>query len=205
MTLSVQQALEQRSATNHFDRTRPVTDAQLQELLRLATLAPSAYNMQNWSFIAMRSAAAKEQLKAAAYQQAKVTEAPLTLIVCGTLQAHRTLAARLQPSLDAKLLSPSVVESWVAMANGSHEGNAQLQRDEAFRSASLAAMALMLAAQSMGLSTGPMSGFDPEAVAQAFALSPNEVPVMLITLGYAAPGNWAQKPREAVSTVFRAV
>jgi nitroreductase len=205
MTLSVQQALEQRNATNHFDSNRPVTDAQLQELLRLATLAPSAYNLQNWSFIAVRSAAAKAQLKAAAYQQTKVTEAPLTLVVCGTLQAHRTLAARLQPSIDAKLLPPSVVESWVAMASGSHEGNAQLQRDEAFRSASLAAMALMLAAQAMGLSTGPMSGFDPAAVAQAFALSPDEVPVMLITLGYAAPSNWAQKPREAVSTVLRTV
>ncbi len=202
---SIRTLLEQRTSVNHFDTRRPVDEAQITELVRLATLSPSAYNFQNWKFIAVRDAAAKERLKAAAYGQQKVVDAPVTFIVCGTLNAHRRLAQVLQPSLDAGILNADVVKAWVSMAQGSHEGNPQLQRDEALRSASLAAMTLMLAAQDQGLVTGPMSGFDPAAVAQAFGLTADEVPVMLVTVGYAADGNWAQKPRRAVREVLEVV
>lgn len=202
---SIRTLLEQRTSVNRFDTGRPVSEAQITELVRLATLSPSAYNFQNWKFIAVRDAAAKERLKAAAYGQQKVVDAPVTFIVCGTLNAHRGLAQVLQPSLDAGILNAEVVKTWVSMAQGSHEGNPPLQRDEAFRSASLAAMTLMLAAQEQGLVTGPMSGFDPAAVAQAFGLTADEVPVMLVTAGYAADGNWAQKPRRAVRDVLELV
>lgn len=74
------------------------------------------------------------------------------------------------------------------MAQSSYGGDAQLQRDEAGRSASLAAMTLMLAAQGMGLVSGAMGGFDTPGVVQAFGLAPHELPVMLVSVGYPAPG-----------------
>ena len=202
---SIQTVIETRVSTNHFDTERPVSSAQINELVRLATLAPSAYNFQNWKFIAVTSLAAKVKLKAAAYGQQKVVDAAVTFIVCGTLNAHQHLENTLRPSLDQGILSQTVVDTWVGMAKGSHEGNAQLQRDEAFRSASLAAMTLMFAAQGMGLATGPMSGFDPGAVSEAFGLSANEVPVMLIATGYSAPGNWPQKPRKPIADVLTSI
>lgn len=202
---SIRSLLEHRTSVNHFDTQRPLDEAQIVELVRLATLSPSAYNFQNWKFIAVRDAAAKERLKAAAYGQQKVVDAPVTFIVCGTLNAHRRLAKVLQPSLDAGILNAEVVDAWVSMAQGSHEGNPQLQRDEAFRSASLAAMTLMLAAQDQGLVTGPMSGFDPAAVSREFGLHADEVPVMLVTVGHPAAGNWAQKPRQRVQDVLTIV
>jgi nitroreductase len=199
---SIQTLIETRVSTNQFDTQRAVSSSQIAELVRLATLAPSAYNFQNWKFIAVSSPAAKEKLKAAAYGQQKVVDAAVTFIVCGTLNAHQRLESNLRPSLDQGILSQDVIDTWVGMAKGSHEGNAQLQRDEAFRSATLAAMTLMFAAQGMGLATGPMSGFDPGAVSQAFGLSADEVPVMLIATGYSAPGNWPQKPRKPVADVL---
>ena len=199
---SFQTLIETRVSTNRFDTERPVSSAQINELVRLATLAPSAYNFQNWKFIAVTSPAAKEKLKAAAYGQQKVVDAAVTFIVCGTLNAHQHLETTLRPSLDSGILDQAVVDTWIGMAKGSHEGNAQLQRDEAFRSASLAAMTLMLAAQDMGLATGPMSGFDQGAVSAVFDLSEDEVPVMLIATGYSASGNWPQKPRKPFDDVL---
>lgn len=201
----IQTAIEQRSAVQHFDPAREIDDAQVRELVRLATLAPSAYNFQNWRFVAVRSREARERLKAVAYGQPKIADAPLTLIVVGTLRAHATLAARVAPSVAAGILTPATAEGWVAMAAGSHEGNVTLQRDEAFRSATLAAMTLMLAAQGMGLGTGPMSGFDPAGVSAAFGLGADEVPVMLIAVGHPLPGNAPQKPRRAVDEVLSTV
>lgn len=202
---SIRTLLEHRTSVNHFDPKRPLEEAQIVELVRLATLSPSAYNFQNWKFVAVRDAAAKERLKAAAHGQQKVVDAPVTFIVCGTLNAHRRLAHVLRPSIDAGILSPDVVEAWVSMARGSHEGDPQLQRDEAFRSASLAAMTLMLAAQDQGLVTGPMSGFDPTAVCRSFGLRADEVPVILVTVGHPAAGNGAQKPRRDVGDVLEIV
>lgn len=202
---SVQHLLENRISANQFDTTKAVSEAQISELIRQATLAPSAFNLQNWKFIAVTTPAAKEKLKAAAYGQQKVVDAAVTFIVCGTLAAHLTLESTLWPSVEQGILTKDIADGWVGMAKGSHENNPQLQRDEAFRSASLTAMTLMLAAEDMGLTTGPMSGFDPAAVSAAFGLTANEVPVMLIATGYKATGNWPQKPRMAVSKVMRIV
>ncbi len=66
MTRTIQNLIEQRVSTSHFDTTRLVSDAQVHELVRLSTLAPSAYNFQNRMFIAAQSLEAKERLKAVA-------------------------------------------------------------------------------------------------------------------------------------------
>jgi nitroreductase len=197
--------IESRISANNYDTSRTVSDQDISELVRLATLAPTAYNFQNWKFIAVRDPDAKARLKAVSFNQHKVVDASVTFIICGTLAAHEGLAAALQPSVDAGIVEASMQAAWVAMAHRSHVDNPQLQRDEAIRSASLAAMTLMLAAQGMGLSTGSMGGFDAAGVAREFGLAATDVPVMLVTVGYAAPGNWPQKPRKPVQEVLELV
>jgi nitroreductase len=70
------------------------------------------------------------------------------------------------------------------------------------RSATFGAAALMQAGQAEGLSASPMTGFDAAGVAQAFGLRQDEVPVMLVAMGYARDGNWPQKPRRPVADVL---
>lgn len=83
--------------------------------------------------------------------------------------------------------------------------NTQLQRDEAIRSCALAAMTLMLAAQGRGLASCPMIGFNQAGVAEAFGLEANDVPVMLVTVGYPGQANWPKKPRKQVGEVLNFV
>jgi nitroreductase len=47
-----------------------------------------------------------------------------------------------------------------------------------------------------------MIGFDAERVAAEFGLKPNEIPVLLVAVGRAAPGNWPQKPRRPLGEVL---
>ncbi len=63
----------------------------------------------------------------------------------------------------------------------------------------------MLAAQGMGLVSGPMIGFDPVGVAKEFKLTANDIPAMLVAVGFAASGNWLQKPRLPVHEVMTIV
>jgi nitroreductase len=202
MNTSVQTLIETRVSTKHYDAQQPLSDAQVHRLVDLATRAPSAFNFQNWKFIAVRSPEAKARLHSVSYRQQQVLDAPVTFIICGQLAAHENLSSTLAPTLDAGILDAETVAGWVAMAQQAHTNNPQLQRDEAVRSASLAAMTLMLAAQGMGLASGAMSGFDPAGVAAEFALAPHELPVMLVTVGHSAPGNWPQKPRKPVHEVM---
>lgn len=199
----IQALIESRVSANRYDASRQLSDEQITELVRLATLSPSAYNFQNWQFIAVTSPAAKARLKALSYGQHKVMDASVTFIICGTLAAHQSLVHALQPSVELGIMDASMARDWSAMARQSHEGNPQLQRDEAIRSASLAAMTLMLAAQGMGLVSGAMGGFDAAGVAHEFGLAATELPVIMVTVGYALPGNWPQKARRPLHEVMR--
>ncbi|WP_333981428.1 nitroreductase family protein [Burkholderia gladioli] len=200
---SLENLLKTRISTNRYDPARTLSDAQINELVALATTAPSAFNLQNWKFVAVRSEAAKARLLPLAYGQQKVADAAVTFIVCGTLEPHRTLPAALSPSLEQGIIDQAVFDGWTGAATNMYANNPAFQRDEAIRSASLAAMTLMIAAQDRGLASGPMIGFDPAGVASVFGLAPTEVPVMLLTVGYAASGNWPQKPRKPTAEVLR--
>jgi nitroreductase len=197
--------IKSRVSANSYDSTRALSDAEIAELIGLATRAPSAFNAQNWKFIAVRSEESKARLLPLAYNQPKITEAAVTFIVCGSLEPHQTLAAALKPTLDAKIISDEVFNGWIGAAQGMYQDQPGFQRDEAMRSGSLAAMTLMLAAQDKGLVSCPMIGFDPVAVAGAFQLGEKDIPVMLVTVGYPGSRNWVQKPRKAVSDVLTLV
>ncbi len=202
---TITETIRSRISANSYDPQRKLSDLQISELIELATHAPSAFNLQNWRFVAVRSEKAKHRLLPLAYGQQKIVDAAVTFIICGTLKPHETLPASLRPSVDASILDQATFDGWVSAAQGMYGDNPALQRDEAIRSGSLAAMTLMLAAKDQGLDSTPMIGFDPLAVAETFGLSTNEVPVMLVAVGYAGATNWPQKPRKAVKDVLELV
>jgi nitroreductase len=194
-----------RTAANNFDPTHVMTAAQIEELVSYAQHAPTAFNLQNWRVVAFSSKDQKEALKGAAYGQQKVADAAVTFVVVGIKDGYKEIGRLAKPLLDAGVIDQAAYDGWVGMTVGSHENNPQLQHDEAFRSASLVSMTLMLAAQAKGYVTGPMSGFVPDQVSAVAGLGANEVPVMLIAVGNAAPGNWPRKPRRPVSEQVKIV
>jgi len=202
MTNAVLGAIENRRTTNKYDSSRSIDDAQISELVRLATRAPTAFHMQNWQFIAVRTPDAKERLRKLAFDQPKVTEAAVTFIVVGQLASHLVMAKRLASSVAAGFMPAEVVTGWEGAGKALYFEQPQRQRDEAVRTATFGASQLMFAAQAQGLGSSPMIGFDATGVAQEFGLATDEVPVVLVTVGYAAEGNWPQKPRRPVTEVL---
>lgn len=199
---AVSELIKSRTSANNYDTTRQLSEDEVAQLIELATFSPSAFNFQNWKFVAVQSDAAKARLLPLAFNQPKITEAAVTFIVCGTLEPHLALPAALKPSLAAGIIDEATYNGWIGAANGMYSDNLTLQRDEAVRSGAMAAMTLMLAAQGRGLVSCPMIGFDQAGVAAAFGLLPVDVPVMLLTVGYPGAANWPQKPRKVVEEVL---
>ncbi|QEI06144.1 nitroreductase family protein [Pigmentiphaga aceris] len=195
-------AIEERRTTVLFDASRHLSDEQIAELIQLATRAPTAFNLQNWRFIAVRTPEAKARLRAFAWDQEKVTAAAVTFIICGQLADAQTLPARLAPAVDVGIMPAQMVDGWVAGASGLYDGQPWRQRDEAVRSAAFGATTLFYAAHAMGLGAGPMIGFDDAAVAREFGLAADEIPVLLVAVGYGKPDNWPQKPRRPLQEVL---
>lgn len=193
--------IERRVSANQFDASHHLKDAEIEELVRLATRAPTAYNLQNWRFIAVRTSDAKAKLRKHAYGQAKVSEAAVTFIICGQLPDHTALADRLRPFVESGHMPQKMASGWQENVRAQY-AEPRAARDEAIRSATLGAATLMYAAEALNLASGLMGGFDADAVIREFGLAENETPVMLLAVGRAAPGNWPQKPRQPLSEVL---
>ena len=59
-----------------------VSDELVHDLIKAASLAPSAGNMQPWRFVIVRDKARRDALAEAAYGQGFVSEAPVVIVVC---------------------------------------------------------------------------------------------------------------------------
>ncbi|WP_427308924.1 nitroreductase family protein [Cupriavidus sp. H39] len=191
-----------RSAAKYYDRAATLSDGQIRELVRIGTSAPTSFHMQNWRFIAVRTAAAKARLSPIAWNQPPITEAAVTFIVCGQLADSSVIPDRLAPLVEAGVMPAEMVPEWEIPARNLYMEYPQRQRDEAVRTATFGAAAMIYAARSLGLGSTPMIGFDAEAVHREFGLAEDEVPVLLLSVGAERPGNWPQKPRLPVADVL---
>jgi nitroreductase len=202
MTNAVIETILSRRSTKYYDPAATLSDDQIRELVRIGTTAPTSFHLQNWRFIAVRSPEAKARLRPISWNQPAITEAAVTFIVCGQLADSRVVPERLAPVVEAGIMPERLIPDWEIPARDLYAEYPQRQRDEAVRSATFAAAAMIYVATSWGLGSTPMIGFDPEAVHREFALTPNEVPVMLLSVGAERPGNWPLKPRLPVAEVL---
>ena len=202
MTNAVIECILSRRATKYYDPAISLSDDQIRELVRIGTSAPTSFHMQNWRFIAVRTSEAKARLSPIAWNQPPITDAAVTFIVCGQLADSSVIPERLAPLVEAGIMPETMVPDWEIPARDLYMEYPQRQRDEAVRTGTFGAAAMIYAARSLGLGSTPMIGFDAEAVHREFGLADDEVPVMLLSIGAERPGNWPQKPRRPVAEVL---
>lgn len=205
MTNAVIETILSRSTTKYYDSTATLSDDQIRELVRIGTTAPTSFHLQNWRFIAVRTPEAKARLSPIAWSQPAITEAAVTFIICGQLADSSVVPERLAPVVEAGIMPAKMVPDWEIPARDLYMEYPQRQRDEAVRTATFGAAAIIYAARSLGLGSTPMIGFDADAVHREFELTKDEVPVMLLAVGAERQGNWRQKPRRPVADVLRLV
>ena len=172
-------AIKERRSVKHYDNAHEMSEAEINALLELALLSPTSFNMQNWRFVVVTDPEKRAAIQAAAWNQAQVTEASITILLCANLNAHED-AGRYWVHAPQ-----SVQDMLVPMIAPLYQNNAQLRRDEAMRSIGIAAQTLMLTAKSMGYDSCPMIGFDPDKVAEIIELPENHVIGMMLTVGKA--------------------
>lgn len=176
-----------RRSVKHYDPQHEMTEAEEKELLELAMLSPTAFNIQHWRFVAVRDPALRMQIQEAAWNQAQVTESSLIVILAADKLAWKKSPERYWAN------APQQVQDLLVPAIGQYyTDNEEAQRDECMRSCGMAGQTIMLAAKAMGYDTCPMDGFDFEKVAKLINLPSDHIISFMIAIGKVAKQPWAR-------------
>jgi len=145
-----------RQARTHSSwQPKPIDDALLGQVYDLAKFGPTSANMCPMRIVFVRSKEAKEKLKATldAGNVDKTMAAPVAAIIGMDIRFYDQMP-KLFPQVDAKAWFKDLPENileYIALRNSSLQG-----------------AYFMLAARSLGLDCGPMSGFNNAKVDAAF-------------------------------------
>src|SRR5882724_10109353 len=150
---------------------KPVDDALLRRVYDLAKMGPTSANMCPLRVVFVKSKEAKEKLKPCldAGNVDKTMAAPATAIMGMDVHFCEQLP-KLYPHADAKAWFKDLPES--------------VLESTALRNSSLQGAYFMLAARSLGLDCGPMSGFDNAKVDEAFFAGTTVKSNFLCNLGH---------------------
>ena len=161
--------LFREARTHNGWQDRPVDDATLREAVDLAKMGPTAANSSPLRVVFVKSAEAKAKLKPCLSpgNVDKTMTAPATAILAFDPLFYDRLP-KLFPHADAR--------SWFA-GQPHAEGVARMN-------ATLQAAYLLVALRSLGLDTGPMTGFDAAACDAAFFADGSAHAFMLMNIGH---------------------
>jgi len=179
------QTIKERRSINFFQPEREISKEKLRELLELANLSPSSFNLQPWKVIAVRNPERKKALRRCAFNQPKVEEASVILIMIADPKGvEENLERVLKSWHELGYLKSEAVESSREMAKSLYGSEESLTRKIfAVKNTALFAMTLMIAAKGLGLETHPMDGFDEEAIKKEFGIPEDKIIPMLIAVG----------------------
>ncbi len=184
------QAIKERRSINFFQPDEKIAEDKLRELLEIANLAPSSFNLQPWKIIAVQNPEKKKILRKCAFNQAKVEEASVVLIMIADPKGVEENIER-------------VLDSWEKLGyiKAENKGSSRemaknlygledslVRKIFAVKNTALFAMNLMIAAKGLGLQTHPMDGFDEEAIKKEFHIPADKIIPMLVAVGYLKKG-----------------
>lgn len=161
---------------------KPVSTEQLHAIWDLMKYGPTSANCLPARIVWCVSQEAKQKLSALSMPAngEKIMSAPATAIIGMDMEFYENLP-ELFPHTDAR--------SWFV-------GNDALIEKTAFRNSSLQGGYFILAARALGLDTGPMSGFNNDAVDEAFFAGTNVKSNFISTVGYGDPATiFERSPR----------
>ncbi len=202
--LDVPTAILQRRSIKSF-KSNSIAPELLKQLIELTVAAPSSWNLQGWRIILVQDSAQRAALAAAAFGQQQVLQAPVTFVFATDVAAWQK---DLTPIFNQALRKDAWAEDTVnylkkaipQFQTGLHEKN----REYAIKDAMIAATHLVLAAESLGLSTCLLNGWEEEKVKEVIGAANNpEIAIaVLVSVGYKAESRLNPGRLPFASTVF---
>jgi 3-hydroxypropanoate dehydrogenase len=191
LNITTEQIFDNARTHNGFN-SQPVPEATLRQLYDLMKWGPTSANCSPARIVFVSSPAAKERLLGCmnAGNVEKTRQAPVTAIIGMDLEFYEKLP-KLFPHADAK--------PWFA-------GKPEFIQTTAMRNSSLQGGYFIIAARSLGLDCGPMSGFDNAKVDAEFFAGTAVKTNFVCNLGHGDPSKlFGRSPRLSFDEACRLV
>ena len=153
--MEIPEAILKRKSVRAY-APKGLTDEELETLIKAATSAPSAGNMQPWGFVAVRDRGVKEALVEASHGQSFIASAPVVIVVC-------TDSAKTTPRYGERGEKLYCLQDTAAAVEN-----------------------IMITAAHNGLGTCWIGAFDEGMAAEAIGLPEGIRPVAMVPVGYPA-------------------
>ena len=86
--LTTEEIIKARHSVRKYKPNVKIPENTLNEILELAALAPSSWNIQQWRFLVIQEQAQKDLVKGIAYGQQQVSDASVVVVILGDLEGE---------------------------------------------------------------------------------------------------------------------
>lgn len=186
--LDVPSAIVQRRSIKTF-KSDPIAPELLKQLVDLTVAAPSSFNVQSWRIVLVQDEAQRAALAAASWNQQQIVQAPVTFVFAADATAgEQDLTPILEKAQETGAWNEATVGYFKNAIPQFQAGLGDKRREYAIKDAIIAATHLVLAAESLGLSTCFMNGWIEDQVKAVIGAADNSdlAIAVLVPVGYAA-------------------
>ncbi len=176
------EALKWRYAVKTFDTTKKASDEDIATIVESGRLAPSAYGLEPWKFILVKNPEIRQKLRAAGYDQTKITDASHLVVIAARTDGTAVADSLIARTAAAQGKSLEDLAGFSQMLDGAVASHPQAWLD----TQTYIPLGMMMEAASMlGIDNAAMEGFDPAAVGEILGLeAKNLKAVTMLALGY---------------------
>jgi nitroreductase len=188
-----QEIINGRRSIRNYDPSVKISKAEMTEILKKATLAPSSVNLQPWRFVVIDSPEGKATLAPLAkFNQTQVETSSAVIAVFVDMNSLDYADEIYNKAVEEGYMPAEVRDNQLPAIKGllSNLSTEQV-REMNLIDAGLVSMQLMLAARAHGYDTNPIGGYEKNLIAEAYGLDKERYyPVMLISIGKAADAGY---------------
>ncbi|NRG33804.1 nitroreductase family protein [Niallia circulans] len=201
----LEEIMKSRKSVRVYDSAHKIEKKELEEILTLATSAPSSSNLQSWRFIVIQDQELKKELREIGNNQAQIEDSSAIIAVLGDTEAYRNVEEIYEKNVSLGYMNQSIADRTVNNTLSLYPNQPkQTLAQIASYDAGLISMQILLLAKERGYDTVIMGGFDKDAFAKRFELPENQFPITLIAIGKpAAPAfNTSRMPIEKIARFY---
>ena len=203
--MDFEKIVKERRSFKEF-KDREVKLEKLEKLFALTTEAPTAFNLQAYSFKVLDSDEAIDKaVESAVSGNEWIGDADKIVLLIGDERIDTNLEEVLQDQLEKEYIDEKVAEGFRDRITG------YSNRDELFktgwlnRNTMIPATFFMLACENEGLGTCPVRGFSNTKISEKLDLEEWERPSLMFPIGYPEKDERPQKWRRDVEEIYELI
>lgn len=187
--------LSWRYATKSFDMSRKVSDLDLDKILEAIRMTPTSFGLQPYHFYIVSNQDIKDQIQAAAWNQAQVGSASHVIVMAARSDIMKTKEQLFDLMTGGNAENRAHLKGYEDIMDGFISAKSESDLLAwASRQVYIAQGFALAACAELEIDSCPMEGFDPVKVGEILGIPENQRVSVIIPIGY-RPENTELRPK----------